>query len=266
MGHVVGHEIIGGSPIFIVVSVLKVMRITRILIIMRFVAELRLLVSCLVHSVKSFFWAFALVCMITYILAIFFTQITLYYVVDKDADEEGAASLRKLYGSVMNACISLMGGLTGGIDWVELVRPLVTYVSPTVGLLFVLVITFNVLALMNVVTATFVYQAMERASDVEEMQKISQACMIFDKLNSEGTGSISFAALSQHLDSDEVQAFFESMEIDTSHAELLFNLMDSSNDCKLDFSEFISGCLRLQEPARTIDIVFLLKELKESHR
>lgn len=55
--------------------------------------------------------------------------------------------------------MALFQTITGGLEWRELVTPLMRHISPGLGVVFVLYVTFTSLALMNVVTGVFVETA-----------------------------------------------------------------------------------------------------------
>merc|ERR1719507_1040494 len=110
-----------------------------------------------------------------YVVGVHFTQISLLQRLDMGIETSGAKALEQWYGSVPRAVLSLFQGLTGGVDWNDLVDPLITQVSPWMGVLFFVYTSFAILAVMNVVTATFVQQAIDRAGQVKELQKVTQA-------------------------------------------------------------------------------------------
>merc|ERR1712113_827990 len=63
--------------------------------------------------------------------------------------------------------------------------------------------------------------------------------------------------INKHLESDAVQEFFKSIDVDVSEAQCLFDLLDLSQDGFIDFEEFIGGCLRLQGNARALDLLLM---------
>lgn len=50
----------------------------------------------------------------------------------------------------------------------------------------------------------------------------------------------------------------------TVEARLLFDMLDADNSGEIQFTEFLSGCMRLQGPAKAIDMVLVMRELREA--
>lgn len=245
---------------------LKTLRVLRVVHVMRAAQELRLLVCCIVHSARSFYWSTVLILLMVYIFAVPFAQVVLLWRLDDDtpASTEGFGRLGLWYGSVPRSGLSLFQGLTGGVDWNDLVDPLVEYISPWMGALFFLYISFALLGVMNVVTATFVQNANERAAEVQEAQRVSQASRLFRTLDRDSTGTITLDEIERNLESTEVLEFFRSIDVDVSEARILFDMLDTDRSGAIEFAEFLSGCLRLQSPAKAIDLVLVMRELRQA--
>ncbi|CAE8665450.1 unnamed protein product, partial [Polarella glacialis] len=100
----------------------------------------------------------------TYVTAIYFTQSVTATLTSLEGtgqeDSSDAQALSELFGSLTISALSLFQGIAGGIDWKDLVNPLMNLVSPWAGLLLVGYIAFAILAVMNVVTGLFVENAM----------------------------------------------------------------------------------------------------------
>jgi len=252
------------SPGFVprIVRVLRLMRVARLLRLARFMEELRLLVNCIVHSVKAFFWSTLMLLLMIYVLSIYFTQIVTI------ARREGtlghvSENLANRYGSVPRSSLSLFQGLTGGVDWDELSTPLFQHVSSAAGALFLAYVTFGIIAGMNIITGTFVNNALERADEVKEIHKVDQARKLFQSLDIDLSGCITFDEIASQLESADVRDFFSAIDVDVSEARCLFEVLDIDNSGSIGFEEFLSGCLRLQGPAKVIDLMLILKENKD---
>jgi len=238
---------------------------------MRYADDLQMLVSCLLRSAKAFVWSLGLILLMLYVVGVYFTQLSTITRIAEDVDASLEAdkmwmldSLEFHFGSVPIAVLSLFQGLTGGLDWSDLATPMMELISPWMGLWFLLFIAFALLLVMNVVAATFVESAIDRATKVREMQKLSQASRLFKSLDKDMSGYISCDELDEHLESKEVQEFFESIDVDASEAKCLFDLIDCDGSGEIEFNEFLSGCLRLQGPAKSMDMVVGLHHLNQS--
>lgn len=256
---------LGFATVFLlrVAKILRTVRVLRIFHVMRFADELRLLVSCILHSSKSFFWSSVLMLLTVYVFGVHLAQMTLFEIVKVDND---LYELTRWYGSVIRSMLSLFQALTGGVDWNDLVVPLITHISPWTGAMFFLFISFAILALMNVVTATFVQHASERATQMKQVQSITRASRLFRSLDADCSGVITIDEVKANLEKPEVREFFHSIDVDVSDARLLFDMLDHNNTGEIYFTEFMNGCLRLQSPAKALDVFFLLHEIREELR
>merc|ERR1740129_1463415 len=99
------------------IRLLRAARLLRILHIMRHVEDLRLIISCLLHSLKAFLWTLVL---LLSMFSIGLCQTALFYTLNEDLEADGPRQLQRLFGSVPGGVLSLFGGLTSGIGWLEL--------------------------------------------------------------------------------------------------------------------------------------------------
>jgi len=245
--------------------ILRVVKVMRVMRMMRYFEDLRLLVSCILHSVKPFCWALALIFIIIYVVGTNLTHIVLVQrLLDRshvDTSEVETSDLERYYGSVPRSLMSMFQALTGGVDWRDLLDPLLEHEGlrwAAVG--FVFYLAFAILGVMNVVTGTFVQNAIERSEEVKEVNKVTQARKLFACLDLDASGSISFDELHGHLHSPEVLSFLRSIDVDISEARCLFEVMDLRGQGTIDFDEFLSACLRLQGPARALDLILLTRD------
>jgi len=254
------------SRLLRIVRMLRAVRVMRVLHTMKFAEELRLLASCVAHSARNFHWAAALIGLMVYIVGVHLTQVTLFIRLDMIGDREAAtpsSDLEQWYGSLPRAVLSLFQGLTGGVDWNELVQPLMVQLSPWAGVLFSVYMAFAILAVMNVITGTFVQSAMERATQNDELRKVHQARRFFTSIDRNHEGVITFEEIEQNLDSQELKDFFRSIDVDLSDAKHLFDMLDAHNTGRINFNDFLGGCMRLHGPAKALDLVLVMRELKE---
>eukprot|EP00404_Azadinium_spinosum_P002254 CAMPEP_0180422160 /NCGR_PEP_ID=MMETSP1036_2-20121128/3533_1 /TAXON_ID=632150 /ORGANISM="Azadinium spinosum, Strain 3D9" /LENGTH=571 /DNA_ID=CAMNT_0022427467 /DNA_START=57 /DNA_END=1772 /DNA_ORIENTATION=+ len=250
-----------GTAILRMVRIFRAVRVVRVLRMMEFLSDLRLLVTCIVASMRSFYWVMVLLVMMVYVVSIYFTQIVLSYRVDLLPESQAYDDLTMWYGSLTRTSLSVFQGLTGGVDWNDLVAPLVDHVSPWTGLLFVAWTAFGILAVMNIVTGTFVENAIEANERIKEVHKMDQAKKVFHSLDLDSSGCINYSEIQDQLGTPEVQNYFKAIGVTTSHVELLFQLLDTSDSGTIDFVEFLTGCHRLQAPAKAIDVMLIMREM-----
>eukprot|EP00434_Breviolum_minutum_P011876 symbB.v1.2.010478.t2/scaffold679.1/size173156/14 len=250
-----------------IARILRAVRVLRILRIALMAEDLRLLVSCLLYCSKPFFWTAVLLGLMNYIVAIYLTQIVLVYRVESNV----GASLEPYFGSVPVSMLSLFQGMTGGIDWENMVTlgassnlwtPVFKEISTVAGIMLVFFIAFAILGVMNVVTGTFVQNAICRAEEVKDMQRAMKARRLFKSLDDDKTGQISFKEILNHTKDREVLAFFRDLDIEPSEAKFLFDMLDINQSGSIDFEEFLNGCIRLQSSAKAIDMLVVTRETR----
>jgi len=245
------------------VRVLRLLRILRLLRVIRFVTELRKVIYLIMGSLPSFFWTMVLLTLLVYILAVFFTQI-----VADSMDEWGPGAseqmqqqeaLRFFFGSTLLSTLTLYKAVTGGVDWQDISTPVFELVSPFAGLMFIFFNAFAVLVLLNLVTGVFVDGAMKLSRADKEMELLEKAYKLFQRTDEDGSGDITWDEFQSRLESPEMSEFFEALEISSTRADDLFQLIDRSQDGKLSLEELVAGGLMLQGPAKAIDVAALMK-------
>ena len=143
----------GGNLNFMrLVRLMRLLRILRLMRVLRFVQELRSMVMSIAASLRSLMWTIILLAFLMYGVGVCLIQM----IADKGLEEprimEIAPDIKLYYGSLVEALVSLFAGITGGIDWNDLLVPLEDQIGPWLAAVFVLYIAFAVLAMMNVVT------------------------------------------------------------------------------------------------------------------
>lgn len=171
-------------------------------------------------------------------------------------------SLEPYFGSVPQSMLSLFQGMTGGIDWENMVTPVFRDISTLAGSMLVLFMAFAILGVMNVVTGTFVQNAICRAEEVKDMQRAMKARRLFKSLDDDETGQISFKEILNHTKDREVLEFFRDLDIEPSEAKFLFDMLDINQSGSIDFEEFLNGCIRLQGSAKAIDMLVVTRETR----
>merc|ERR1712079_743186 len=116
---------------------------------------------------------------------------------------------------------------------------------------------FTVLALLNVITGTFVQAAIERAGEVKDMKNLQRALKLFKRMDLDQNGHIALEDLNAHMEEDFLQEWFQSIDVECGEAKSLFELLDVDDDGKIDLCEFLDGCLRLQGPAKAVDLLLV---------
>eukprot|EP00931_Biecheleriopsis_adriatica_P019327 TRINITY_DN13200_c0_g1_i1.p1 TRINITY_DN13200_c0_g1~~TRINITY_DN13200_c0_g1_i1.p1 ORF type:complete len:246 (-),score=36.48 TRINITY_DN13200_c0_g1_i1:421-1158(-) len=175
--------------------------------------------------------------------------------------------LRHWFGSLHAAMHTLTRCILGGLDWAS-----VAEVLRSVDWLWTYVFTgfvaFCILVLLNSITGVLCQCAMESAQrDHEQLINSMRAdanrhektlTRLFSNISSDGV--ITLVDFESQFQSDEVKAFFQSLNLEPSDAWSLFKLIDRDGTGDIDIGEFLEGCLALRGPAKAIDIATLMQE------
>lgn len=251
-------ERLSSSSVLRVVRIVRAARVVRVLRVLRYASELRLLLICILQSYRSFTWAMTILLLMTYVVSIFFTQ----QATSARADGAQHEGLRQWYSSVGRTVLSLMQGITGGLDWNDLVEPMIEDVSVVSGVLLTAYILFALVAVMNVVLGTFVDSAITRAAEVKKLHIISNAKQLFQAIDIDTSGEITFAEIKCHMHKPAVQEFFRDIDIHWSEADTIFSLLDADGTGSLSINEFMHGCVRFQTTATALDLMLVAQEFR----
>merc|ERR1719499_944827 len=147
-----------------------------------------------------------------------------------------------------------------------MLQPLLIHIGPMTGVVFSLYIVFTSLALMNIVTGVFVDTALSRGRHDKDVYMIQHLRELFEVLDLNRNGVISWQEFVAYLGDRRLSAFFKEIDIDQAEAKGLFLLLDKDGGGSIDADEFLSGCLRLRGPAKALDMQLVMRELAEQRR
>lgn len=279
-------------PNMTMLRVIRALRFTRVIRVIRlssFFRELRTMVLSIICSVKPLIWVIVLLSLLIYIFAVILTKGVAVYLHDSadliapddntkkhQAWTEGvsyAEALEDHYGSVFRSAYTLFKSAFGGGDWSEYFDVVVT-AGRIYGALFLVYMTFMLLAVLNIVTGIFVETALSVAhADVDVVIQEEMDCeegalnglrFLLQDIDPERKGQITLEQIQDAVSQDpRVQAHFRGLGIVFSEAVSFFDLLDTDDTGKVDAEEFLLGCMKLRGTARSIDIQTLLAENKK---
>jgi hypothetical protein len=251
-----------------VLRVLRIMRIMRFVRVMRLVGELRILVTAIGTSLKALMWTIILISIVIYICSLTLLQLVSEHRIRVSYSNADLLILEEMFGTLPSAAKTLFGAFTGGWSWHEISDPLEREVAASLSLLMVAYICFMVLALMNVVTGVFVDSAITKTKEQSDIFMINNVREIFDDVHME----MDWEDFESKLEQPEMLRYFTYLDVDVSDARALFTLIDTDNDNAIDAEEFLTSCLRLKGPCKSLDFQLLQRdfddlrtELKEFH-
>jgi len=247
-----------------ILRVLRFVQVVRAIRILRFIGHLRTLVSCIGHSLKCLGWTLLLFTLVIYMVGVWLTQIVSEF---RTRTSEPHKGLQQYYGSLGASVLLLFQSVTGGIDWDNAVSPLMESISSWMVLFYGLYIAFVVLAMMNVITGTFVEDALRSAKDDKDYFMINNVRELFN--GQEGgleAGALTWDDFESQLDKPQMREYFRAIDVDPSEARGVFKLLDLDGSGSINAEEFLSGCLGLRGPAKALDLALLMHEVRHLGR
>lgn len=249
-----------------VLRILRLIRIIRIIRILRLIGELRTIVSSIMGSLKSLAWTVLLLFLLVYIFGVFFTQLVLDQRVAGLGDTANDVALETYFNSLGRSILSLYQAISGGVDWDDLVTPLMFRVSVMLGFVVSFYIAFALLALLNVVTGVFVEAALKSAKEDRDSYMLHHVRDLFMVADQDGEGTLDWGEFEGQLEAEAMQEFFKSIDVDISEAKAIFHLLDVDDSGRIDLEEFLNGCLGLHGPAQAIHLATLMHETRQLAR
>merc|ERR1712183_963313 len=123
------------------------MRALRIVRLVRFCRDLRMMVLAILRSGSTIFWSIFLLCMVMFMFGIVVTQNVTEYLAQAGTDAKNAELLGQLFGNLFSAEYCLFLTVSGGISWVEVAAPLFD-IHWANGLLFCFYIFFTTFVIL----------------------------------------------------------------------------------------------------------------------
>jgi len=260
--------------VFRILRVVRVVRILRVIRVFKVFRELRMMALSILSCLQSLIWAFTLLLLVMYVFTIVLLQGARDYLRGDDVDLKIKQQLYDWFTGVVYTLYTLLQAISGGNSWGDIASPFLG-IDDTYGLLFTSFIIFIMFGLLNVLVGVFV-QNTEAIANIdrdfvlqEEMNRkssnINKLRELFNQVDVDGSGTISWKELKANLTDDAMKAYFAMMQIETEEAEGLFNLLDVDESGEVAIEEFIMGCMRLKGAAKSIDLASLLYENKRLH-
>jgi len=246
------------------VRFLRLVRIIRVLRVVHFMQELNRMVYLIIGSLWSCFWTVSLLFLLTYMVSVFLTQL----ICDtrdsaKDSDER---LLRGYYGSIGDSILSLFQAISGGIDWKDLLDPVMSLLGPGVCMIFVFYIAFAMLVMLNLVTGVFVEGAHKLTQEDRDKDLKNKMFKLFSNSSGDDGVMVTYTEFRQYLNNPMMLDVFNALKIDIEHAETLFILLDEGLSGEIPSEDFVYGAIRLIGPARAFDLATLHLAMVEERK
>jgi len=249
-----------------IIRATRTVRIFRMVRIFKVFSSLRVLVYCVLSTMRSLIWTLFLLTVVLYLFGILFTQAATEHTIVQGCTNK---DLCTYFGSLWRTAYTLFKAITGGLSWEEAASPL-GHVHLIWEVLFICYISFTYFAVLNVVTGVFCQSAIESAAHDKDMVVQAQLANkrlyteqlqdLFSSIDANNRGHITFHMLEECLNDPNLQAYFDALGITSEDAWNLFTLLDENESNSLDIDEFVTGCLKLRGSARSIDSHMLMYE------
>ncbi|CAE7475538.1 Cacna1h, partial [Symbiodinium sp. CCMP2456] len=265
------------------VRLVRALRGMRLVRVFRYVVALRTLILSIIATTGSLIWTLLLFVMLCYSFGMAIAQFATDHcrfqaierTLDPNAIPECPEGLRTYWSSVETSMLTLFLAISGGISWDVALQPLREFsVVPTA--LLMLYIFIAVFAILNVVTGVFCNTAIESAHADKELAtviyerskqgQVEALRTIFEEMDFSSAEHISIHDVERAMAHGRLSDFLGSMGISTEDVWTFFMLIDMDENGLLDLDEFVSGCMQLNGPARSIQLAKMSYENKVSRR
>lgn len=244
-------------------------RLARFARLVRLIPELRSIAKIVFVSMASFFWAFALLIILLYCVAVYFTEVAADALKLSQMDAMALASIAVRWGSLWQSVLSLYMAISGGDDWRNLVDPFRSdspWQYTTNICVFAIYIAFATLVIMNVITGILVEGAQRMIRDANDNALINVSANLFLAGEPDDSANITFDEFSKKLDSGNLDGYIKVLGINRAEAMQLFDFVDRDGSGTISVAEFVKGCLRLRGPATAMDLTAMLYSVRQLSR
>eukprot|EP00931_Biecheleriopsis_adriatica_P058121 TRINITY_DN34535_c0_g1_i1.p1 TRINITY_DN34535_c0_g1~~TRINITY_DN34535_c0_g1_i1.p1 ORF type:complete len:655 (-),score=120.25 TRINITY_DN34535_c0_g1_i1:105-2069(-) len=249
----------------------KLVRAVRIVRTLRLFRGLRVLVQACTSFLPSLCWAMVLLGLFMMMGGLVMGNLLQDFLSDEGQPYEDRVWIWRHYGTAHRA-IYTMYEITFAGNWPVYARPVLEKVSHLFTIFFLLYITFIVFAVIRVITAIFLKDTLEAASNDAEMlvqEKMTRKAAFVKKLeavfiatDTSGDGTISEEEMCAMLEDSKFRTYLHALDLEVHEGAALFQLLDDG-DKELTYDEFINGILRFKGPARAIDQIAMHVDIKE---
>jgi hypothetical protein len=253
---------------FRLLRVFRLVRIAKAIRNFSFFRNLRKMMLSIMASFSSLAWAFLFLFLLIFTFSIFFLNGATEHMKNNSYDDVVRQSFIIWYKDLPETMFSLLVAISGGTDWIEVMQP-VKKISPLYQIVFTFYVLFVVVGVLNVLTGVFLESANDfRDRDLtvqDEIQRldnfVEEMLGLFYEFHPDAAGDIGWEDFHAFLQQEHVEAYLSSHMLETTHARLLFKMLDHDGSGTINLYEFVIGMLRLKGGAKTYDSRVILHEI-----
>merc|ERR1719401_2506375 len=104
-------------------------------------------------------------------------------------------------------------------------------------------------------------ELMVRESMDERQKYAAKLTQVFHAADTSGDGRLSFEELQEILKHKKILAYLSLMDLQVPDALEVFNVLDNG-DGHISFDEFMMGLSRLKGQARSLDVIFMMRDAR----
>jgi len=249
--------------------VLRVVRFLRSVRQLKFFMQLRIMIRSIMFSLRPLLWAAIVLLGMFYVFGIILTQGVIDSLQKHESwDDEASVELRRYFGTLEDAALSLFQAMSGGINWgvlFEALSPLAVHFR----FVFLFFVLFAIFGAANVVTGIFVEIAnhwarndkasQEHGATEKRLTSIKRLQELFNELDPGGDGTLTFESMHEALldVNNGLVSSFHALDLEVTDVRTLFLLLDRDRRGFINVEEFLLGCFRLKGEAKTLDVMKL---------
>lgn len=87
---------------------------------------------------------------------------------------------------------------------------------------------------------------------------------LFRQVDDDNSGTITLDEFERRFEEESVKNLFESLDLGTSDAWTLFQILDMDCNRYIDVTEFVNSCIRHRGSAKCVDVVGLTKQVRKA--
>jgi hypothetical protein len=239
------------------------MKLLRVVRLMKFFRELRLVVDSLLGSCRTLVWSCLLILILSFVVGLVLVQGCTNYRYSSESPDN-VDKILQYWSSLPLAMITLYKATTGGDDWSGPADSLSEVGTLYTGFFYMYIAFWN-LVMVNALNALFVdsimnYSAKDQSAIIQDKlnrkEEYMNACAaLYKHMDQDASGEVTLDEFRQHLCDPRLLMFAESIDIEADDLEQFFSVLSCNGTKSVDLEAFVVGCIRLSGRATAMDMM-----------